>query len=179
MIKQILRNWYRYILWALLSAVLWAWIFTLLFSAPAGKKVVIYADLPKLDHNALSIVLEEDLPEGILRVDAQTFDGMLFDMSSVLKGDLYLIPESKAEEYLASFAPIDRTDFPGESFYESDGQAYGILVYDEETGRNVGGDLIFYIPHERCWLFFNKDSIHTGTQDDAAITIARHFLKLQ
>ena len=178
MFKRILGNWYRYILWGLLSAVFWAWIFTLLFSAPAKKKVVLYADLPHLERNALSIELEKNLPEGIRIVDTAVFDDMLFSQTEVLSGDLYLIPESKAEEYLASFAPIDRADFPGASFYESDGEAYGVLVYDEDAGVSVGGTYIFYIPHERCWLFFNKDSLHTGKHDHAAIEIAKQFLKL-
>lgn len=179
MIKRILRNWYRYVLWALLSAVFWAWIFTLLFSAPAKRKVVLYADLPYLERNALSIELEREKPAGIRIVDTAVFDDMMFNQTEVLAGDLFLIPESKTEEYLASFAPIDRADFPGETFYESDGEAYGILVYDEASGLAVGGDYVFYIPHERCWLFFNKDSMHIGTRDDAAITVARHFLTLR
>lgn len=179
MIKGILRNWYRYILWALLSAVFWAWIFILLFSARPAKKVVLYADLPYLDRNALSLELEREKPEGIRIVDTAVFDDMMFNQTEVLSGDLFLIPDSKVGEYLASFMPIDRSDFPGETFYESDGEAYGILVYDEQTGRRVGGDLIFYIPNERCWLFFRKDSQHVGGRDDAAIAVARHFLTLQ
>jgi hypothetical protein len=179
MIKGILRNWYRYILCALLSAIFWAWIFTLLFSAPAKKKVVLYADQPHLERNALSMALEEDLPDGIRIVDTASFDDKMFNQVEVLDGDLFLISASKAEEYLASFAPIDRADFPDASFYEAGGEAYGVLVYDEETGLNVGGQYIFYTPHECCWLFFNKDSIHIGAHDDAAITVARHFLELQ
>lgn len=179
MIKNILRNWYRYVLWALLSAVFWAWIFILLFSARPAKKIVLYADLPDLDRNALSIELEREKPEGIRIVDTAVFDDMMFNQVEVLSGDLFLIPESKVGEYLASFAPIDRAAFPGETFYESDGEAYGILVYDEETGLRVGDDLIFYIPQERCWLFFNKDSQHIGGRDDAAFAVARHFLTLR
>ena len=138
-----------------------------------------YADLPYLERNELSIALERDLPDGIRIVDTATFDDMMFRQTEVLTGDLYMIPESKAEEYLASFAPIDRAAFPGETFYESDGEAYGILVYDEETGLKTGGDLIYYIPQERCWLFFNKDSTHIGETDDAAFAIARQFLALR
>ena len=183
MFRRILGNWYRYILWGLLSAVFWAWIFTLLFSAPAKKKVVLYADLPHLERNALSMELEKELPEGIRIVETAVFDDMLFSQTEVLSGDLYLIPASKVDTYLASFAPIDRTDFPGASFYEADGEAYGVLVYDKESGLRVGGDLIFYIPDEQCYLFFNKDSKHigawNGSDDNAAIAVAQHFLTLQ
>ena len=88
MIKRILGNWYRYVLWALLSAVFWAWIFTLLFSATPKRKVVLYADQPELDRNALSMTLEEDLPKGIRIVDTAAFDDMMFNQTAVLAGDL-------------------------------------------------------------------------------------------
>lgn len=182
MFKSILRNLHRYILWALLSAILWSWIFTLLFSAPANKKVVLYADLPYVERNELSIALEQDLPEGIRVVDTAAFDDMMFNQTEVLSGDLYLIPESHVEKYLASFATIDRAAFPNAEFYEADGAAYGVLVHDG-AGRSVGSAYVFYIPDERCWLFFNKDSKHigawNGSDDDAAVAIARQFLTLE
>lgn len=182
MIKSIFRNWYRYILWALISAIFWMWIHTLLFSAPVQKKVVLYADLPSIDDKGLSIVLEEDLPEGIKRVPTNCFEDLMFDQAAVLRGDLYLIPESDVDTYLASFAPIDRSAFPGASFYESDGEAYGILVNDESAGLKIASRYVYYLPGERCWLFFNRDSVHLGTgdraKDDAAITVAQHFLNL-
>ncbi len=183
MFKSILRNWYRYIFWALISVIVWAWVFTLLFSAPVKKKVVLYADLPAIDDKALTILLEEDLPEGIKRVPTNCFEDLMFDQTAVLRGDLYLIPESHVETYLASFAPIDRAAFPGMSFYESEGEAYGVLVNDEATGLKIASRYVYYLPGERCWLFFNRDSVHLGTgdhaADDAAITIAQHFLQLQ
>lgn len=182
MIKSFFRNWYRYVLWTLISVIFWAWIFTLLFSAPAGKKVVLYADLPSIDDKGLSIVLEEDLPEGIKRVPTNCFEDLMFNQNAILHGDLYLIPESDVETYLESFAPIDRSAFPGASFYESDGDAYGILVNDEATGWKVAGKYIYYLPGERCYLFFNRDSLHIGEGDraidNAAIEVARHFLQL-
>ena len=182
MIKSILRNWYRYILWTLISVILWTWIYTLLFSAPPKKKVVLYADLPSIDDKSLSILLEEDLPEGIKRVPTNCFEDLMFDQTAILRGDLYLIPESDVETYLASFAPIDRAAFPGMMFYESDGEAYGILINDEATGLKVASRYIYYLPGERCWLFFNRDSQHLGSDDratdGAAVTVAQHFLKL-
>ena len=140
---------------------------------------MLYADLPAIDGNSLSIALEENLPEGIRIVEVGVFEDLIFDASSVLSGDLYLIPESKAETYLPSFAEIDRAAFPGETFFESDGKAYGILVYDEAGNLRIGGKRVFYIQNERCYLFFNKDSIHIGEPDDAAFFVAGQFLKLR
>lgn len=183
MIKKILRNWHRYVLWALLSAILWGWIFTLVTSAPASKKVQLFADLPDMRNEALEIALEREKPDGIRYVQAATFEYAMIDATEVLKGDLYLVPESKAEEYLASFTPIDRSLFPNASFYESDGEAYGLLVYDEAENLAIGNGYVLYVPGERCWLFFSKDSGHigawNGSPDDAAIRVAQNYMKLE
>ena len=183
MFKSLLRNLHRYVFWALISVMLWAWIFTLLFSAPEKNKITIFADVPEIDGNALSIELEQDLPKGIRLIDAKTFNALLFQQYAVLNGDLYLVPESDTETYLPSFTPIDRAAFPGATFYESDGEAYGILLFDGQNGPAVGRQYVTYAQDERCWLFFNKDSKHlgawNGSADDAAIVIAQHFLKLK
>ena len=123
MLKRILHDWHRYVLWALLSVLIWAWIFSLVTKAPASKKVQLFAELPAMRSEALEIALEREKPDGIAYVQAAQFDYAMIDQTEVLQGDLYLIPESKAEAYLASFAPIDRRLFPGASFYESQGKA--------------------------------------------------------
>ncbi len=183
MIKKILRNWHRYVMCALLSAIFWAWIFTLLFHASAKHKVVLYAGLPAIDGNGLSIILEEDLPEGIRRVDAATVENSIFNQEDVLHGDLFIASEADAKQLVPALSPIDRTAFPGETFYESDGKAYGILVYDEETGLKVAGDNVFYVPQQRFYLFFNKNSQHigewNGSPDDGAIKVAQRFMTLK
>lgn len=183
MIKWIFKNWHRYVLWALLSVIVWAWIFTLLFSAKAAEKVSLYAELPGINGNGLAAALEEDLPEGIRRIDPGSFDVGLFNEESVLAGDLYLVPEPEVELFASSFAPIDRSAFPGETFLEIDGTAYGILASDPETGYGAASEYVVYYQNVRCYLCFNKDSIHLGTwngsADDAAITVARQFLDLK
>lgn len=183
MIKGVLRNWHRYVLWALMSVIVWSWIFTLLFAAPAKKKVVLYAQLPSIDSHNLSIYLEEETPEAVRFIESATFEGELFDPREVLKGDLYLIPEPNMEQYYASFAPIDKSAFPDETFWEIDGKAYGILISDPSAGFAVGSDYLTYYEDVRCYLCFNKDSLHLGawndTADDAAIPVAKRFLTLR
>ena len=183
MFKWILRNLHRYVLWALLSVVIWAWIFTLRFSAKAEEKVSLFAELPGISGNGLAMALEEDLPEGIRRVDPSNFDVGLFNQQSVLSGDLYLVPEAEIEMFASSLAPIDRTAFPDATFYEIDGEAYGILISDPETGFSVASDYVIYYQNVRCWLCFNRESIHlggwNGSADDAAIVIAQHFLDME
>ena len=181
-VKGILRNLHRYILWLLLSVVFWAWIFSRVNDAPAAKKLILYADLDAMDRDALAAVLEQDMPDGIRFVEPQLFVDAMFEPASVAKGDLFIVSESQAEGVLKDLAAVDRAAFPGQTFYESEGVAYGILVFDEAAGVRVGARYLAYEPGKVYYLFFNRDSLHigawNGSADDAAIRAATVFLTL-
>lgn len=187
MLKRILRNAHRYIFWAVISAVVWTWILMLCTEVSPKRKIVIYADLDGLDKAALSETLSGDLPKGIRCVETERFTDQIFMPGSVQAGDLFLIPESVAESYSESFVPIDREAFPNASFFELNGAAYGVCVYDPEAGTMVAGRFIDYpalLGKERCYLFFGVNSGHIGTwndvsADDAAIVLAQAFLNLK
>ena len=74
--KSILKNWHRYLLWLVVSFFFWAWIFTLITDAPAQKKLVLYADCPAMEREALDAVLEKAMPEGIRFVEARIFSAL-------------------------------------------------------------------------------------------------------
>jgi hypothetical protein len=183
MLKSIFRNWYRYVLWALLSVIFWSWIVMLKTDAQPNEKVVLYADLPALDGEGLELRLEETMPDGIRFVKAHAFLYSLFNDTDVLKGDLYLVSDRYVEDFIGSFVPIDTSLFPNATFYEKDGVAYGVCVYDEAAGLYAAEPYVTYLAGERCWLFFNEASGHLGawndSPDDAAIAVARDFLNLQ
>ena len=187
MLKRIFQNAHRYIFWAVFSAVIWTWILMLCTEVSPKRKVVVYADLEGLDKAALSEALSEDLPKGIRCVETERFTDQIFMPGSVQAGDLFLIPESAAESYAESFVPIDREAFPGASFLEWNGEAYGVCVYDPAAGISVAETFIRYpalLGEERCWLFFGKESLHIGSwndasADDAAIVLAQAFMKLK
>ena len=179
--KGILKNLHRYVFWAIISVVFWAWIFTRITDAPAANKLILYADLPELDREALSAALEADMPETIRFVEARAFMDEYFSSANVAKGDVYVVPEENAQLYLPSFTPIEEAAFPGLPLYRSDGKAYGVCVYDEEQGIRIGTKYVLYEPGRRYYLFFNKDSQHLGNEaaaDDAALRAAGTFLTL-
>lgn len=180
--KGILKNLHRYLLWAILSVVFWAWVISLITNAPAGKKLVLYADLDAMDREALSAALEQDMPERIRFVEARLFTDELFQPANVTMGDLYIVSEEQAEGYLSTFTPVDEGTFPGSSFYRSGGTAYGVCVYDEAADIRVGTSCVSYLPGQRYYLFFNADSRHlgawNGSSDDAALRAAATFLTL-
>ena len=180
--KGIFKNLHRYVFWAVISAVFWAWVVFLVTDAPADRKLILYADLDAMDRDALSAALEQDLPDNIRFVEPLLFVDEMFEPAGVTKGDLFVVSEGQAEGVLADLAVIDRAAFPGQSFYEAEGKAYGILVYDEDRGVRMGTRYLAYEPGGRYYLFFNGKSGHlgawNGSNDDAAIRAAQTFLTL-
>ena len=181
--KGILRNWHRYLLWAVVSCMLWAWIFTLVTDAPAGKKLVLYADLPAMERDALAAELEKDLPAHIRFVEAWVFMDEMFNPSQIGSGDMFILSESQVDQYLLTFSPLDEAAFPGCAFYRVEGTAYGVCVYDEAAGIRVGTKYLAYEPGQTYYLFFNAKSGHivpwNDAGDDAALRAARTLLTLE
>ena len=180
--KGIFKNWHRYLLWATVSFFLWAWIFTLITDAPAAKKLVLYADCPAMERQALDAVLEADMPENIRFVEARIFSDEMFQPSNLSTGDVYILSSQQIDRYLPNCTPLDETVFGELPLYETEGKTYGICVYDESRGIAVGTQYVAYIPGETYYLFFNAGSPHLGdwnsSQDDAAIMAAWEFLAL-
>ena len=81
--KGIFKNLHRYVLWLVVSFFLWAWIFTLITNAPAGKKVVLYAGLPAMEREALAAALEADMPEHIRYVETWVFSDEMFSPANI------------------------------------------------------------------------------------------------
>ncbi len=180
--RDALKNWHRYVLWAMVSLFFWAWIFTWITDAPPGRKVVFYADCPAMEREALSEALEEDVPEGIRFVEARIFSDEMFSPANLSGGDLFIVSSAQTEKYRALCTPIPEDAFAGQPLYAWEGQVYGVCVYDEALGVAVGTRYVAYIPGEKYYLFFNAESKHlgplNGSADDAAFLAARRFLAL-
>lgn len=181
LIRSLFRTLPTYLLWLLLSSMFWMWIFTFVKDAPKEKKIVLYASVPSIEAKALSIRLEEDLPDGIRMIRARSFDYVMFDERNIQEGDLYIIPASAIEAYLEDYIPIEPDGT--HTYYYNEGQAYGIRVYDAESGRGAAGAYIQYaLPGaeaEDYYLFFGKNSVHTGNRDEAAFAVAETLLSLE
>lgn len=175
----------KYLLWLVISTVLWMWIFGLITDTTPARKVVLYANVAELADPELAIELETELPDGIRMIKAHNSTYFMFDSNAVVLGDFFVLPTSAVEEYISDYCPISPADFPeAKGFYEADGTCYGILVYDAETGEGVASGFIRYYdpegdaPNEDFYLLFNTNSLHCGEQDEAAFQVARHLLRL-
>ncbi|MBR6006230.1 MAG: hypothetical protein IK064_01235 [Clostridia bacterium] len=188
-IKKILSNIHRYVLWALVSVFLWGWIFTLTSDTVRAKKVEVYSHTVSVDTAELSALLSEELPDGIRMVRAHNFDYTLFDNSILSAADILILSESEIADYTASLCPIpsgeNGFDFTGA--YEKDGSVYGLLIYDAAADRGAANACIDYVSPDSAdkqdfYLCFMNSSVHIGTlndsPDDAALTVAKKLLSM-
>lgn len=173
-LKRIWAQIHRFVFWALILSLFWAWIYTMVGDTSRDKKVLFYLETPGLERRALSIRLEDAcLPvEGIKMIQARGFSYELF--GSELNGDLYLMREStlKAtlEETPEKLAAIELPE--GMRGYEWKGGVYGILAFDPETQKGPAMEQIRYAPFDRpepeaFWLCFDAKSQHLAAQPGA------------
>ena len=159
--KNIFSKLHSFVLWLLISAVFWGWIFTIVTDTTADKKVTVYCMVPALEDTALSVALEERMPEGLSAVRVHTFDYVMFNTEEFYKADAFILPASEIETYAELFAPVE-----GE---------WGVKVYDAATGVGIAGEYIQY-PEEDCYLFLGKDSAHL--EDGMAMEVVRELLAI-
>lgn len=160
-LKNIFSKLHSFVLWLLISAVFWGWIFTIVTDTTADKKVTVYCMVPALEDTALSVALEENMPEGLSAVRVHTFDYVMFNTEEFYKADIFILPASEIETYEELFAGVE-----GE---------WGVKVYDAAAGTGVAVEYIQY-PKEDCYLFLGADSIHL--EDGKALEVAKELLAM-
>lgn len=180
-LKNIVSQLHVYVVWLILSAVLWGWIFGFVTDTGAEKKVVLYADVYACEDRALAVALEQTMPAGLKMIQVHPFDYAMFSEEDLLNADLYLVAASRAEEYLDSFSPLSGAALPeGADCWTHEGVPYGIPLNGAASGY------IRYVPPgaaaEDYYLFFGVNSVHTaslnGSADDAALAVAAQLLAL-
>ena len=181
-LKNIWNQMHMYVLWLMLSVILWGWIFGLLTDARPAHKLLLCVDRTQVEEQALSVELEKERPAGIRVIRAHRFAYYLFEAGELEQADLYIVGESRAEEYLAAFLPLEEAGVSaeGRQTWTHEGQAYGLLIYDAETGEGAASAYIAYPEPgqeaENCYLFFGANSVHL--EDGAAEQLAERLLSM-
>ena len=190
-IRNIFKRWHVYITWALLSTIFMGWIFTFLTDTTPAHKITMYIHAYTLEDQALSMKLEEALPEGIRMVKVHSFDYALFGQTGFVDADMFLISASEIESYLTDFMSLEECAEKHPEltyYYDEGGVPCGIRVYDSETEEGIAMTYITYkIPEalgrapEDYYLFFGKEGFHNGLddQDEAAFEMAENFMGLE
>lgn len=169
-LKAIWSKLHVYVLWLIISAVFWAWIFSLVTNAPAEKKVTLFIDAPACRDVSMDEELEKTMPEGLRQVRAHLFSYVMFGEAEILNADIYVVPASGAEEYRESFRPLPEQAARGEGLYMMNGVPYGIPVGEAASAW------VDYVPGETYYLFFGVNSVHM--EDGKAIAVAEDYLAL-
>lgn len=156
--KNVFSKLHVFVLWALMSAIFWGWIFTFVTDTSPDKKVSVYFYVPEIRDTELAVELERDMPAGLKMVKVHNFQYVMFNMESVENGDVFVLPESQIGEYRELLTPGDA----------------GRLIYDAET-RTGGADSYAGYEDEDYYLFIGVNSVHRA--DGAAEKIAEDILK--
>lgn len=167
-VKTLLGNLHRYLLCALVSALLIAWVYTLVTDAPARKKMVVYIDAPAVAEREMEEALSYDLPSGIRLVRVHSFEYDLIGGGLPREADIYIMPREDMEAYYSLLLPLE--DAPDGAFAK-DGVAYGIPV-------NCAGRYVSYDENREYFLCYRKASPHAGNADGAAFGFARRIMDL-
>ena len=179
-LKRILSDFYFYLMWALIAALFWVWMFGFLTDAPKEKKIVVFADVPDLDRTGLATELEKDKPDGITLIQTYPFSYALMSADELEAADIYIVKSGDITSFFDSFAPLPEdlyTAFDGEKYYVDD-VVYGLKVYDRGADKGVATDYITY-GEDDYFLFFNVKSVHSGSDtsvDAAAVAVATKLL---
>lgn len=177
-IRNILSQLHVYVVWAILSAVLWGFVFNFLTDAPAENKLVLFAEVESCRDREFSAALEAHRPEGIRLIQAHSFNYVMFDEASLLHADLYIVPKESIEEYRDSFRPLDPDALPAAAgeILMLDGEPFGICVWDGETG--FAANFLDYGAGE-YYLLLGANSLHAGGKDRTAYWLIEEILQMK
>lgn len=181
-LKNVLSQFYKYVFWLLICIFLWGFVFTQLTDTVPARKLVLCADLPELREQELTEELERDRPQGIRMVMVHPFGYYIFDTEEMRTADVFIVGENKAADYIESFRPLDETGFSaeGRALWSLDGRAYGVLIYDADSGEGAATAYLPYahpeVERQDYYLFFGAESAHR--EDGAALWLAEEIFTL-
>ena len=160
-LKNVFSQLHTFVLWLLMSALFWGWIFTMVTDTTPDKKLTVYCQVPALEDTALAVKLEEEKPEGLRMVKVHSFSYVMFNTDDFYQADIFILPASEIETYAELLGPV--------------GERRGVKVYDAETGAGIALEYIRY-PEEDCYLFLGTGSAHL--EDGKALAMAETLLAL-
>ena len=165
-----------WILWAMIAVLLGGFVFNQITETTEDRKITIFADAELQNAPALAEELEKALQPPVRMVKIHPFSYAMFNGDALRRADLYIVPDSKTDEYREWFAPLP----PELRELEDPLEPGGIRVRDPESGLAVRGDVILYdaslMKPEVYRLFFGKESLHLTEEDRNAVRAVQELL---
>ncbi len=180
--KRVLSLLTRMVLCFLSCALLWNFVLNLLTDAPDRAKVTLYVDIESdaLRSRELSFALEEKKPSSLRMVRCHAFSYLMLGGADLVRGDLFILPESAAPEFMDSFRSLPEEMLSLGDPYLVNGTAMGIRVWDHALQRGCAAEYIGYTSSEDWYLFCGSASLHLpspdGGGDNAACAVAKVLL---
>ncbi len=168
-VKRALSLLTRMVLWSLLSALIWNFVVNLLTDAPPRSKVTVYvsAEDTFLRDRELSYALEQQMPSSVRMVRCHPFSYLMIG-EDISRGDLLILPESEAADYLDRFRPLPEELRSHGPLFRANGEVYGVRVWDSAGMTGCASSYIDYASSGGDWyLFCGRDSLHIPSEDGA------------
>ena len=170
------------LLWLMMTAFVWGWIFTFLTDAPREEKMVLFIECDVPGDTFIASKMEAH-PSSVIRLaQVKPFSYSMMSSSDIRNADLYILSESGMREYFEWLTPLPKSMFSLGETYEADGAFYGIKVFDAENEAGILTDHIAYEDQD-YFIAFGKNSCHNMENENAvsneAIAHAKMLFELQ
>ena len=96
-------------LWAMMALILTGFVFNQITDTKPENKITLYADCGLRNAAELAERLEKELGGAVRMVKIHPFTYAMFDSARLKQADLYIIPDSRKEEYGEWLAPEEGT----------------------------------------------------------------------
>lgn len=190
--NPILKKWYVFLLWVLISFGFCNALFTMVTATNRDEKISFFIASYNVKRSLLE-TLNDNKPELIKKVEVYWLNpeheefNMYFSAYGLINADIIILPESKITklDLPSCFAAFPNGIFSDSVLYtETDGNNFGVRVYNKETGEGCAMEFIAYTHEEEgedYYLFFNKNSEHNqflDNKESVALQMAKKFMEL-
>ena len=149
------------ILWAMLSALLWSFVFNLITDTDPAHKLTLFIDAETPGAAELAAELEKGTGEGIRMVKVHPFTYAMMDAGEINGADLYIVSEDRFGQFAGWYAEVPESLREGHELRESDGVPKGIRI----PGGAAQPWIVF--GDQPYWLTFGVRSRHLSAHENA------------
>ena len=160
MLKRLLSQLHRYVLWLLISVFLWSFVVSRITDIRPEDKVTLVIDAEEIDAAGLSEALESALPSGLRLVEVRPASYYLMQQGEAYGADLYVVRASEVQDGAEAYLLPE-----------------GTRCFDAATGIGAALQFIRFDGGEDRYLCYGAASVHL--EDGAAEAVARRFLALE
>ena len=182
-LKKILDLLPLFLLWAMLSVLVWGFVFNQITDTDRARKLVLCVDAPVPGESEFALEIKKGTPEQIRLVRVRPFSYAMMDAKTLEEADLYLIAEDHLETYRDWLLPLTERLRAAGQVREADGIPLGVLARDGQTGKGVYPAWVQYPDGQSYYLCLGARSLHISglpgavdnEAEEAALRLLHHI----